>query len=329
MPVLARFLALLLLVVAVLATACGGGGELVEPTATPVASPTTAPTPSPTPSPSPTSEPEFPLTITDDRGREIVIEAQPRRIASLSAAHTEILFAIEAGGQVVAVDLTSNFPAEAQELSQLDAFTPNLETIAGVIPDLVLIFFDPGDLIASLERLDLTVIFLETPAEVEGVFRHIELLGEATGRSQEAERLVSNMRERIEGITDKLAEIQQGPRIFHELDPTLFTVGPGSFIDDVYGLLKAQNIAADTGQPFPQLSNEVVIAADPEVIILADEVPGETPDTVAARAGWRNISAVTSGRIYIVDPDIIGRPGPRIVEGLEVLASLLYAELFP
>ena len=317
MPVLARFLALLLLVVVALAAACGGGGESAEPTATP------------TPSPSPTPEPEFPLTITDDRGREIVIEAQPRRIASLSAAHTEILFAIGAGGQVVAVDVTSNFLAEADARGQLDAFTPNLEAIAGVIPDLVIIFFDPGDLIASLERLNLPVIFLETPAEVEGVFRHIELLGETTGRPQEAEQLVSSMRGRIEAITGELAEIQQGPRIFHELDPTLFTVGPGSFIDDVYGLIKAQNIAADTGQPFPQLSNEAVIGADPEVIILADEVAGETPDTVAARAGWQNISAVTGGRIHIVDPDIISRPGPRIVEALEVLASLLYPELFP
>ena len=137
------------------------------------------------------------------------------------------------------------------------------------------------------------------------------------------------MRERIDDVTANLEGAGTGPRIFHELDPMLFTVGPGSFIDDIYSILGAENIATDTGQAFPQLSNETVIGSDPEVIILADEAAGETPGSVSDRDGWIKISAVVNGRIHMVDPELMSRPGPRIVEAIERLATLLYPELFP
>jgi iron complex transport system substrate-binding protein len=120
----------------------------------------------------------------------------------------------------------------------------------------------------------------------------------------------------------------RGPRVYHEVDNTYFTAGPGSFINDIYALLKAQNIAAPTGQAFPQLSAEAIIAANPEVIILADEDAGESPQTVAARPGWGQIAAVQNHRVYTVDPDIVSRPGPRLVDALQALARLLYPERF-
>lgn len=270
----------------------------------------------------------FPVTVTDSNGNEVTFQTAPQRIVSLSAGHTESLFALGAAQQVVAVDKFSDYPPEAATRPQLDAYEPNLEAITAFQPDLVVIFFDPGDLQTSLERLGIKVLFLAAPQSVDGVFQQILLLGQVTGHNQEAEELVAAMRSPIEAIQEKLADIQQGPRIFHELDPQFFTVGPGSFVDDLYRTLKAQNIAADTGEAYPQLSQEAIIEKDPEVIILADEPAGITAQSVKARPGWQNIAAVKNDRIYVVDPDLVSRPGPRLVEALQTLAQLLYPERF-
>ena len=307
-----------LLVLLTLAVACEDGSE--EPT--PGASPTVLAA----------IEASYPLTIVDTVGREVPIEAKPQRIASLSPAATEILFAIGAADQVTAVDMFSNYPEEATTRQQLDAFQPNLEAIAGVQPDLVLLFYDPGELASSLERLDITTAVLgsveETPESVDAVFDQIRLLGQITDHTQEAEDLVADMQTRIDTIEEVLADVEQGPRIFHEVDSTLYTAAPDSFIGSLYKVVRAQNIAAGADQPFPQLTQEVIIERDPEVIILADGDFGESPDTVKARPGWGNISAVRNDRILVIDPDIVSRPGPRLVKALETLASFLYPERF-
>ncbi len=274
----------------------------------------------------------YPLAIVDTVGREVTIDAQPQRIASLSPAATETLFAIGAGDQVIAVDMYSNYPEEAATRQQLDAFQPNLEAIAAVGPDLVLLFYDPGELADALERLGVTAAVLgsveETPESVEAVLDQIRLLGQMTDHVQEAEELVVEMQDRVEAIERAVADVEQGPRIFHEVDATLYTAAPESFVGGLYKILKAQNIAAGADQPFPQLTQEVIIDRDPEVIILADGAYGESPDTVRARSGWGNIAAVRNGRIFVIDPDIVSRPGPRCVDALEALAAYLYPERF-
>ena len=174
----------------------------------------------------------------------------------------------------------------------------------------------------------LTYFSSEPPPDLDGIYERIGLFGEITDHNAEATELVGSMQERVDAVLETVGEVEEGPRFFHELDNLLFTVGPGSFIGDLYDLLKAQNIAAETGEPFPQLTSEAVIAADPEVIILADESFGESIETVQARPGWDVISAVEEGRVHGVDPDIASRPGPRIVDFLEIVAAYLYPELF-
>lgn len=328
-PVIAALLA-------IAAVACGGDGSgpsptpapspSVEPLATPLAVAFDCDLPAETTAPDASA---FPVEITDSVGNTVTLEAPPQRIASLSAGHTEILYAIAAGDQVTAVDSTSDCPQTVNNLPKVDAFTPSVEAIADLGPDLVVIFFDPGDLQASLQNLDIPVLNLAAPASVQGVYDQTELLGEATGHADEAESLIGDMQSDIDAVTEKLADVQQGPRVFHELDATFFTAGPGSFIGDLYDILGAQNIADATGQPFPQMSAEAIIEADPEVIILADEDAGESPDTVGARPGWSNVSAVQNDRVHIIDPDIVSRPGPRLVEALRTLAAFLYPERFP
>jgi iron complex transport system substrate-binding protein len=130
---------------------------------------------------------------------------------------------------------------------------------------------------------------------------------------------------RISEIQRALAD-EEGPSVFHEIDNTFFTAGRGSFIGDLYDILGAENIANATGEAYPQMTQEAIIEADPDVIILADEDAGETPATVAARPGWEAISAVQNNRVHIVDPDIVSRPGPRIVVALRTLARFLYSD---
>jgi iron complex transport system substrate-binding protein len=168
-------------------------------------------------------------------------------------------------------------------------------------------------------------LLLEPPADVGGVLDDIGLLGRVTGHADEARALTAGMTSRIDEIVSALPETEP-PSVFHELDNMYFTAGPGSFVDDLYDILEAENIATPSGEPFPQLTQEAIIAAGPEVIILADEEAGESAETVSARPGWDSIPAVQNERIYTIDPDIVSRPGPRLVEALEKLAELLYQE---
>jgi len=306
----------LVALVALAALACNGDGS--GPTATPSAVEEAVAAPSPA---------LFPVTVTDSNGKQLVFDSPPESIVALAPSFVEVLFAIAAGDAVVAVDENTDFPPEAAARTKLSGFEPSVEGIAALEPDLVIIFFDPGGLEEALEGLGIPVLFLASPQSVEGVFDQIELLGRATGHLEEAEALIADMRESIDAIAEKLADVQEGPRVFHEVGPELFTASDEDFVGDLYTILKAQNIAAGAG-PFPQLTAEAVIAADPEVIILAD-VPAVTPEEVKARPGWDSVSAVQNDRVFAVDPDIVSRNGPRLVDGLEELARLLYPERFP
>ncbi len=330
----------ILALLAIAAVACNGGGSGPSPTPTITDTPTPVVEPLATPvtavfdcvGPQETTTPDataFPVEITDSVGNTVALEAPPQSIASLSAGHTEILYAIGAGDQMTAVDSTSDCPQAVNDLPKVDAFTPSVEAIADLQPDLVVIFFDPGDLQAALQNLDIPVLNLAAPASIQGVYDQTELLGEATGHAADAAGLVADMQAAVQSIQSEIGDAVAAPTIFHEIDNTYFTAGPGSFIADLYDILGAQNIADATGQPFPQMSAEAIIEADPEVIILADEVAGESPDTVRARPGWGSVSAVQNDRSHIIDPDIVSRPGPRLVEALRTLAAFLYPERFP
>ena len=299
------------LALAAIATACGGEEEAAPATATP--------------SPSP----PFPVAVSGSDGKSVTLAAAPQRIVALAPSFVEVLYAVGAGDSLVAVDQNTDFPPEAAAKTKISGFQPSVEGIADQSPDLVIITFDPGGLREALERLDIKVLNLNAPESVQGVFDQIQLLGRATGHQGEAAKLVSDMRAGIDAITAKLADLPQGPTVFHELDSTYYTAGPGSFVDDLYSTLKARNIAEAAGQPYPQMSADAIIQANPQVIVLADEDAGESPQTVAARPGWGHIAAVQDQRVYTADPDIVSRPGPRLVDALHALAELLYPDRFP
>ena len=301
---------LFLLLIAAVATSCGGA----EPTPVPVSAVSKT------------------LAIQDSASRSIVIERAPQRIVSLSAAHTEILCAIGACNSIVGRGDFSDFPQEVLDKPKLGGLDINKEKLVELQPDFVLIFYQ-GHLTDLEQLLGEKVFLLEVPETLEGVFDQIRLLGQITGRSEEAERLAQEMTSRIARLEEKLEQVEQGPRVFYELDAALFTISPQTFIGKMLTLLNAQNIAEGSAIPYPQLTAEVAIEKDPEVILLADaEAHGfgkESPETVRARPGWSQVSAVQNNRIYAINPNLVSRPGPRIVEGLEAMARLLYPDLFP
>lgn len=270
----------------------------------------------------------FPVTVDADNG-EVTIEARPERIISLSPSTTELLFAIGAGDQVIAVDEFSTFPENAP-ITDLSGWDPNVEAIVGYEPDLVLMSADANDLVAALGSLGIPVLVSDAPTVVDGVYDEIALLGQATGQVDGAAGAAAGMRA---GMDHALAAAPQGQdvRIYHELDDTFFTLSSNSFIGSVYADMGATNIAdaADTdGTGYPQLTEEAIIAADPEVIIIPDGT-SYTAEDVAARPGWAEVSAVKNGHIVVVDGDIASRWGTRLPQLVQVLAEALSAAAVP
>jgi iron complex transport system substrate-binding protein len=250
----------------------------------------------------------------------------PERIVSLSPTHTEMLFAIGAGDLLVAVDDQSNYPSEANELpNDLSGFEPNVEAIAGYEPDLVVI---GGDFTGLGDQLDtLGIAWWDGPAAstLEDTYRQLEELGDATGNSDAAELLVKEMQADIEEIVLATAVPSEPLAVYHELDPTLYSADSTTFIGELYTLLGLGNIAdgAEGGSGgFPQLNAEFIVAADPDLIFLADtKCCAETAETVAARPGWDALTAVSSGNVFEMDDDIASRWGPRVVDYLRIVSE--------
>jgi iron complex transport system substrate-binding protein len=267
------------------------------------------------------SSADFPVTIDAVNG-EVVLEKQPERIVSLSPSATEILFAIEAGDQVVAADDYSTYPAQAPT-TELSAYDPNVEAIAGYAPDLVVIANDTNGIVGALAKLDIPTIVNPAPATIDEGYDGVAALGLATGHVDETATVVADMRAAVDDALD--AAPQEGLRVYHELDETFYAASSNSFIGSVYDALGATNIADPADKPksgYPQVTEEAIIAADPELIVITDQV-SYTADDVASRPGWEDVSAVKNGNIVTVDADISSRWGPRLPQLVESIADAL------
>lgn len=332
-----------LALVALISAACGGADQDAPSAAAPttaaaltttqapitMAAPATAEAPTTTEAttttnvaPATTSTvPAFPVEVQDSLGT-MTISSRPERIVSFSASTTEMLFAIGAGPQVVAVDSYSYFPA-GTPVTDLSAFSPNIEAITAFNPDLVVVFFDPGDLISSLEALEIPALMMNAANSLDDVWRQIEQLGLATGHVSAATDLVSSLQQRIEQV---IADTPQVPfTYYYELDQNLYSATSTTFIGQLMSVLGLENIADpadEQGYGYPQLSPEYIIEVDPDLIFLADTLCcGQNLEAVAARPGWSVLSAVANGAVVELSDDIASRWGPRIVDLLQVAAA--------
>src|SRR5688572_12873157 len=285
----------------------------------------------PTPSSLPTSTT---LAFTDGLEREISLNEPAQKVISLAPSNTEILFAIGAGSQVVGRDQLSDYPAEAANVTDIGSpfEALNTELIVSLKPDLVLAAeINTPEQVKQLEDLGLTVYYLKNPLTLEEMYGNLELVAQLTGHEPEAATLIESLKTRVAAVDEKIAPISSRPGVFYEMDATdpakPYTAGKGTFITLLIDRAGAYNIAGDI-DGYPQFSLEQVVAADPAFIILGDARYGVTPESIAQRPGWENLSAVKNGNVVPFNDDLASRPGPRLVDALEELAKILRPGLF-
>lgn len=273
------------------------------------------------------SSTEFPVSVVSGpmgADSEITIGAEPASIVSLSPTATEMLWAVGAGDQVVAVDDQSDYPEDVP-VTELSGYEPNVEAILEKEPDLVLTESDQGDLVAGLKKARVPTLILPSAADLEESYDEIERVGAATGHQEKAADVVAEMRTDIEeALAD--APDARGLTYFHELTPDLYTASGSTFIGEIYGLFGLENVAdeADKGDEYPQLSGEYVVSADPDLVFLAD---GECCEVAAAdvdeRPGWAKVDAVEDEQVHVVNEDIVSRWGPRVVDFVKLISEIL------
>jgi iron complex transport system substrate-binding protein len=290
-----------------------------------------APT-SPPPTAAPTAAPTAVPQITDTLGRKVSIPASVKRVVSLAPSITESLFAIGAGPLVVGDTQYCNYPPEADALPEVGGFTADtisVESIVALKPDLVI----GGSAVQlpvaeALTKLGIPTLIFDLKT-FEEVYSNLTQLGYLTGRVDAAGAVVKQMQDRVAAVQQRVAKVpaEQRPSVFYEVfDEPLMTAGPGTFIGQMLGLAGATSIFADTKEEYPQVSAEAIISRDPTVIVGPSSHSDKlTQAQVAARPGWAKIRAVRDGRIYLLDGDMVSRPGPRLADALEALASALYA----
>ena len=312
----------------VLAACAADATDSVDPTETTiVAAASTTMTPVATTTtigPTTTTGVTGPFATVEAANGAVDIPERPASIVSLSPTATEMLFAIGAGPQVVAVDEFSDYPEEAP-ITDLSGYTPNLEAIASYGPDLIVVGHDTDGLVGALEAVGVPVLLLPAAVTFEDVFGQMRTLGDATGNSENAVAAVATLEAEIDEILSDVGDLGTGLAVYHELDPTFYSVTSVTFIGRVYDAFGLDNIAdaADVdGFGYPQLSAEYILERNPDLIVVTD-CCGDTADSVAERPGWESISAVQSDSVVVVDGDVSSRWGPRIVEFLRTIATLI------
>jgi cobalamin transport system substrate-binding protein len=316
-----------LLALALLLAACSS-----QPVSSQLTSADQLPSPEPTPTPEPVTS--YPLTLTDDAGREVAISAHPERIVSLAPSNTEIVCALDACSQLVGVTDYDDYPPQVADVEKVVVFAHvDVEKVVAAAPDIVLAAgneLTPTAVIDQLVGLGVTVVVLY-PESLAEVYADIRLVGETLDAQSTAGELVDRMQTRVAAVEDAVAGVER-PRTFYEVsifEGTIYTAGEGSFLASLIETAGGAPITGDAASS--SITQEALVAADPELILLGDAAydPTVTPESVVARPGWGQLAAVRGGRVLrMLDDLLITRPGPRIVDGLEKLARAIHPDRF-
>ena len=270
-----------------------------------------------------------PRTFVDDLGRKLYLAKTPQRIVSLAPSVTEMLFAIGLNEEIVGVTEFCDFPPGALTKPKVGYATPNLESIVGLQPQLVLAprSFLRVDLLNKLEQLKIPT-FIFDPHTVEDIFAHIQLLGRMVGHAEEANAQAALMRKQLSHLSNRLADLPRPSLLYVLNSEPLITVGPGSFIHRLIELAGGRNAADQTSAPYPRLTMEEVLRQNPDILLFPtgrqEGIPQSEQDSWKR---WTTLSAVQHGKLFQVDSDLLNRPGPRIIEGLKQLVKILHPEV--
>jgi iron complex transport system substrate-binding protein len=300
----------LVLAVPLLTAGCGGGSGSTSPSS-PAAVPSTGP-----------------ITASDDSGQQVTLSAPAERVVSIAPANTEIAFAIDAGSKLVAGTSYDDYPEAAKSLPKIGDFAnPSVEKIVSFRPDLVLATGGiQAGLRGKLERLGIKV-FVVDPMTLDAVYADMTALGRLLGVKSQADALVDSMKQRAATIQEKVSSAAKSSVFVEIYNKPLMTAGSGTLIDDLINKAGGANIGAGAGNGFPSFSTEVLLQKNPDVYI-ATTGAQQDPGQIAARAGYRGLKAVQDGRVYVVEDNLVVRAGPRLVDGLEQLASMIHPEIF-
>ncbi|MFF5213833.1 ABC transporter substrate-binding protein [Micromonospora sp. NPDC000442] len=263
----------------------------------------------------------FPVTV-----GSLTLEQRPEKIVSLSATATEMLFAIGAGPQVTAVDDQSNFPTDAPK-TDLSGYQPNAEAVAAKNPDLVVLSDDRNKIVDQLTKLKIPVYQTPAAQTLDDSYRQITELGTLTGNAAGAADVVQRMKDDIAKIVAEVPQRAEALTYFHELGPELYTATSKTFIGSIYSLAGLENIADASDADgknggYPQLSQEVIVDANPDFVFLSDvKCCQQSAATVKARSGWGSLTAVQNDQIVELDDDVASRWGPRVVDLLRTIAD--------
>lgn len=277
----------------------------------------------------------YPISLVDGLERTVELPSPAQRVVSLTPANTEILFAIGAGSQVVGRDSFSDYPPESLAIQDIGgSFAQyDLEAILALQPNLVLAGeINSPELVASLQDLGLTVFLLPNPTGgFEGLYDNLETVGKLTGRETEAADLSASLAARVAAVESAIGSLSDIPDVYYELDATNpaapYTAGSDAYVTWIISSAGGRNIMFGSIEEWTTISLEQLIVADPDFILLGDAAYGETPEKVASRPGWDGLTAVREGQIYPIDDNLVSRPGPRLVDGLEAMVGLLHPGL--
>lgn len=278
---------------------------------------------------------QFPVTITDDANREVTIEKAPETIVSIQTSNTEIAFALGLGDKIIGVSDYDNYPPEVEKIEKVGAQDINAELVLSLLPDMALVtdyhYKTHPDVLQKFEEAGIEVIVVGSAASFEDVYSKIEMIGEAAGSKTEAEEIVTDMKERLQTIKDKAAEsVTDKKKVWVEVSPApdIFTTGQKTFMHEMLESIQAENAAGDQ-EGWVKMTEEEIVKLNPDVIITTYGYYVENPTAgVLKREGWAEVPAIKNGDVFDVDSDTVTRPGPRLIEGVETLAKLIYPEIF-
>lgn len=277
---------------------------------------------------------EYPLTITDAIGNEVTLATKPMKIVSLMPSVTETLFAVGAGDRVIARSDWCNYPEQALELPSVGQMDFDLEILLSLQPDLVLAheggLYSAGDKLDQVRDAGIPVVVVPNSESFEGVYEAINLVALVTGNAENGEVIISDLQGAFASVVEKVSKISVDERltVWIEIDPTLWTTGKGTFMHEILETINVINGAHET-EGWGQFNEEDIIVMNPDVIVTTYGYYVENPkQQIMERAGWTSVTAVLKEQIFDVNSDTLSRPGPRLAEGVEELAKLIYPEVF-
>ena len=259
--------------------------------------------------------------VQDITGKAYHFESPPGRIISTAPSITEILFSLELDDRIKGVTDNCNYPPAARELPRIGDINPAIEKIVSLRPDLIVADRNLElTSLSALEKLGFKVFTIDC-RNIQSFTQSLLLLGKVNRKEGQASLLVQDMQERIGKIQERIRADRHDVTVFVEIwDKPIITAGSQTLFDDLIHLAGGVNIFADSTTGYPEVSLETLILRDPQVIVLTTS----KKEDVVRRSAWKGLSAVKSGRIYDIDPDIIARPTLRMVEALEILAIWLH-----